>query len=284
MPSMTLTCVICNEPMQKSRTSAPQGRAAHNVCKTLNKHGLSGYRRGCRCDTCRAAQNEACKEYARRRAERDGVTQSAQWRRKKRGVEARIQVPCTVCGEPLAYVRTEPVRRPMHKACKIGQPDWFVRGRDNPKVTKMRAAIAKAAAGTTGGARVFTSGPCPWCGEQFTKAQAKWCSAKCKASSKFAARSTLTFTISPKARLAIYERDGWTCQLCQLPVSKLLHYLDDWSASLDHVIPQSHQLVPDHSSNALRLAHRWCNSARGDGSNMTETELRARAEALLKAA
>jgi len=34
MPSMTLTCRICEKPMQKSRTSKPQGEAAHNTCRT----------------------------------------------------------------------------------------------------------------------------------------------------------------------------------------------------------------------------------------------------------
>lgn len=278
MPSMTLTCAICDKPMQKSRTSAPQGEAAHNACKS-KAHGLSGYRQGCRCETCRDAQNKACSEYSKKRTAEDGVHLSAQWRRAKRGVDPLAVVNCTLCGKALRYVRTDQVARPMHKACKDAAPQWRREGRPNPKIEAFRQRASKAAKGTTGGKRVFTAGNCGWCGEYFVKAQAKWCSVKCKDSARFAAKSQVAFKVSPKVRRSIYERDGWICQLCLLPVDETLHYLDNWAASLDHIIPQSHQLIPDHSPNALRLAHRWCNSARGDGANMVESELVTRAHA-----
>lgn len=44
-----------------------------------------------------------------------------------------------------------------------------------------------------------------------------------------------------------------------------LHWQDDWAASLDHIVPQSATDAPDHSPANLRLAHRWCNLVRGDG-------------------
>ncbi|MFC7330808.1 MULTISPECIES: HNH endonuclease [Nocardiopsidaceae] len=65
-------------------------------------------------------------------------------------------------------------------------------------------------------------------------------------------------------RLAIYERDGWICQLCSEPVDPDLPYLDNWAASLDHIVCQAWTDEPDHSPENLRLAHRWCNSVRGD--------------------
>lgn len=71
--------------------------------------------------------------------------------------------------------------------------------------------------------------------------------------------------ISTKSRLAIYERDDWTCQLCFEPVDRDAHYQDAWSPTLDHIEPQSSSLLPDHSPGNLRTAHRWCNSVRGDG-------------------
>jgi len=71
-------------------------------------------------------------------------------------------------------------------------------------------------------------------------------------------------------------RDGWQCQLCSYPVSPDEHYLSDYAASLDHIIPQSQQLLPDHSPRNLRLVHRWCNSSRGDGSNMSDEEFQRR--------
>lgn len=70
--------------------------------------------------------------------------------------------------------------------------------------------------------------------------------------------------ISRADRLSIYERDGWVCQLCGEPVDRSLSGRDRMGATLDHVIPRSLTLWPDHSSTNLRLAHRACNSARGN--------------------
>lgn len=70
--------------------------------------------------------------------------------------------------------------------------------------------------------------------------------------------------ISDRDRLAIYERDGWICQLCNEPVDRSLNYQDRWAATLDHVMPRSLTLFSDDSPENLRLAHRACNSARGN--------------------
>lgn len=75
--------------------------------------------------------------------------------------------------------------------------------------------------------------------------------------------------------MAIYERDGWTCQLCMEPVDPALPPGDVWSATLDHIVPQSHMLIPDHSDDNLRLAHLWCNSVRGDETYYTAADLAA---------
>lgn len=72
------------------------------------------------------------------------------------------------------------------------------------------------------------------------------------------------FWISLRNRLAIYERDGWVCQLCGDPVPRDVDYLDPLAATLDHIECQSWALIPDHSPSNLRLAHRLCNSLRSD--------------------
>lgn len=286
MPSMTLTCCICKEPMYRSKKSRPQGEAAHNRCRrdTILTHGEGAYNKGCRCDACRAGKNEAMRLYAARRKERDGIGPGGQLRRKARGIDPGAVVACFICKEPLVNVRTVQGRYPLHKKCKTGAPEWIRRGRDNPRRAQFQARIDKAAVGTTGGMRVFTGGACAWCGDDFV-GLGRTCSKACSANLKYARRSSgVAFKISPKARNAIYERDGWVCQLCSNPVNPTLHYLDDWSATLDHIIPQSRMLIPDHSPSNLRLAHRWCNSARGDGSNMTEAEFRARIDSLWEVA
>ena len=66
-------------------------------------------------------------------------------------------------------------------------------------------------------------------------------------------------------RLAIYERDEWTCQLCLGAVDLSLYFNDRMAATLDHIEPQSAALIADHRPENLRLAHRACNSRRSNG-------------------
>lgn len=63
-------------------------------------------------------------------------------------------------------------------------------------------------------------------------------------------------------RLAVYERDGWTCQLCGQPTDPTAHPNADWYPSIDHIEPVSTG-NPDHSERNLRTTHRWCNCIRG---------------------
>lgn len=292
MPSMTLTCAICNLPMQKSRTSRPQGEAVHNKCRygeeftrsPAGVHGVSGYQRGCRCDVCREGQRVSMGEYEKKRRVADGIGASAQYKRSQRGVDPHTVVNCFSCSEPLVNVRTGAGRYPLHKACRQTAPEWMRRGWDKPdpavharrrKIASFQAKIDKAARGSAG-KRVFTCGGCQWCGAQFV-GLGVYCSKKCAGAVKFKRQSSgKSFTISPRKRAEIYERDEWTCQLCKFPVEQGLHYLNDWAPSLDHIIPRAATLIPDHSPSNLQLAHRMCNSMKGDGSNMTESEFHGR--------
>lgn len=62
-------------------------------------------------------------------------------------------------------------------------------------------------------------------------------------------------------RTEVYERDGWTCQLCMSPVEPTAGLASPWRPSLDHIVPHS-KGGPDTIEN-LRTAHRWCNTVRG---------------------
>lgn len=114
----------------------------------------------------------------------------------------------------------------------------------------------------------LVSGACSWCGEDFTATTTegapppRFCSKRCGRNETKFRRGR--FLIPPADRQQIYARDGFICQLCKGPVDMALGPSDHWGATLDHVVPQSHQLVPDHSPANLRLAHRYCNSIRGD--------------------
>lgn len=96
---------------------------------------------------------------------------------------------------------------------------------------------------------------CPTCGYVFPKGH-RICPT-CKPTSK-----RKRWKISDARRLAIYERDSWTCWLCGEPVDP-----DDdprsgrWYPTLDHVVPRC--MGGNHSDDNLRCAHRTCNSSRG---------------------
>lgn len=55
----------------------------------------------------------------------------------------------------------------------------------------------------------------------------------------------------------IFERDGWTCQLCKQKVDKKLKWPNPLSKSLDHIMPLS--LGGPHSRANVHLAHLKCN-------------------------
>jgi hypothetical protein len=101
---------------------------------------------------------------------------------------------------------------------------------------------------------------------------ARFCSVQCAKNAGRARRGD-RFQPSPKFRLAIYERDRWICQLCIEPVDPTLPQSDTWGATLDHIECQSWALFADHSAANLRLAHRWCNSVRGDETYYTAADL-----------
>jgi len=60
---------------------------------------------------------------------------------------------------------------------------------------------------------------------------------------------------------AVYDRDGWVCQLCHLPVDRDLSWPDLGSASLDHRIPLSRGGA--HAEGNVQLAHLGCNIGKG---------------------
>ena len=63
-------------------------------------------------------------------------------------------------------------------------------------------------------------------------------------------------------RRILAEED--TCWLCGRPVDKTLHYLHPGAPEVDEVVPVSLGGSPFERANC-RLAHRLCNSRRGNG-------------------
>lgn len=69
--------------------------------------------------------------------------------------------------------------------------------------------------------------------------------------------------INPKVRVAVYERDNWTCQACGVPTPLKGDPNGNNYPSLDHIVPQSKG--GSHDITNLRLLCRWCNCVRGNG-------------------
>lgn len=179
-------CSGCGKRVVRSRTSADSQwcLACRRSGKSPTAHGASGYRRGCRCEVCRAGQAARMREYSLRHS----VHPSTQYRRRRRGVDPLASVECVECGEPMVLVTG--VVSPRHAECKSGIPGYA-------------------------GKREF-----------------------------------------------IERRDSGVCQICLTPVDFDAHWLSDWAPTLDHILPRSHG--GSHEVENLRLAHRWCNSARRD--------------------
>lgn len=195
--------------------------------------------------------------------------------------------PCDVCGRSVLKAKS---RSRSRKVTCSNRCRYFVQFGRFPAGTHLvhvgpAAATARPTlfegASIAGVKTRFVSGACAWCGDWFTfdlrvgGVPATTCTDACRRKldrSRSRARRG-RFAVPLALRLAIYERDEWMCQLCFEPIDCAAHYLSDWAPSLDHIEPQSHALIPDHSADNLRTAHRWCNSVRGDERFYTAADL-----------
>lgn len=96
---------------------------------------------------------------------------------------------------------------------------------------------------------------CEVCGEQLSYANRY-------ATAHRRCRADKSWWIPDLERQAVYERDGFVCQLCDDPVDVNLDSRDAMSATLDHIVPRSLGGLNEPAN--LRLAHRSCNSKRGN--------------------
>lgn len=141
---------------------------------------------------------------------------------------------CEVCGD--RYLPTKPTQRACGYKCGI-----IVSGR-KPRPNFCAVPWRQCASGD--------------CGEWLiARGRRRFCSG-------CAEIGIPSFSPSRKVRNAIYERDGWVCQLCDRPVDPGAAVASPESASIDHIVPRS--LWPRnkkgvHSIANLQLAHLICN-------------------------
>ena len=69
-------------------------------------------------------------------------------------------------------------------------------------------------------------------------------------------------TIESFAPREVYERDGWVCQLCLLPIDAGIVWPDSMSPSVDHIVPLAKG--GEHSMGNVQAAHLGCNSRKCD--------------------
>lgn len=273
--SISRLCPMCGEPSRaKVACHTCRGKGlvtAGRVCCDCSRP--MGKSRGKRCTMCVQRSNpveqcSGCGELKRLASKSDRLCGacSSRLRRARLGYDKAYKTLHKVC----AFCRV-PFETKKHSTscCSVECGQRLAYGWSSSKevarVIKPRVWHGSASAGVV----PFTSGACHECGEQFVAPSlAKYCSDRCsnRASWRRAYARKGDFSVPRKVRLAIYERDGWVCQLCFGAVDPDLDLNDRWSATLDHIVPQSHQLIPDHSPENLRLSHRVCNSIRGDGS------------------
>jgi hypothetical protein len=64
-------------------------------------------------------------------------------------------------------------------------------------------------------------------------------------------------------RSRVFERDAWTCGICDTPVDSGLKYPDPMSVSLDHVVPMC--AGGTHTYDNVQCSHLYCNVTKNDG-------------------
>lgn len=113
--------------------------------------------------------------------------------------------------------------------------------------------------------RVWTAGYCAECTTTYLSIQpgTRFCSLACtKRWHRRKQKEDQGQVVPATVRAYVYERDGWTCWLCDLPILRDARSPHPLSHSVDHVLPQS--LGGGHEATNLRAAHFLCNAKRGN--------------------
>lgn len=192
-------------------------------------------------------------------------------------VSTPVVVVCGYCGKPTtkAQVRSEWAERYCGPTCKDlanvrrGEVRRAARSQVVGPVARTFVIIPRRhpARLPFRRPRIFAAGQCPKCGVWFVdmQVQGRFCSPSCgRAWHRAQAKIRRGYRIDPKLRAFVYARDHGVCQICLDPVDMELGPSDPWGPTLDHIYCRAWSELPDHSEENLRLAHRMCNSIRGD--------------------
>lgn len=118
--------------------------------------------------------------------------------------------------------------------------------------------------------RRWINGRCRRCSEWFTvrassanATRSRHCSERCRLGHKNELRRAVLRDayVADIDRTAIFERDGWICQLCFRPTERAAQVPDLLAPTIDHVIPLA--VGGTHEPANAQCAHYSCNSAKG---------------------
>ena len=249
---------FCDKPVFGGRMCDPHYRRAKDYGDPLHLHEKV-------CVECgaafRASHKSArlCSDECRR-----GRAKRLEQSRNIRG-----DLTCADCSKPMSKRRTSAAQgKARCLKCRNGGRGYYTYG-DGRKASHGASAYAR-------GCR------CDVCREGQAAQSAKWTSKyaaergesyssswrrRFKAEHGFWPQGSGTEFVDASTRRAIYERDGWVCQLCEAPVDPGATAHAE-RASLDHIVPQSRG--GSHDSSNLRMAHVGCNARRRDRVDVLE--------------
>jgi 5-methylcytosine-specific restriction endonuclease McrA len=219
-------CLVCATPIERGRR---KGGPLPTYCST------------------------ACKNRSRQERDREnGVTETRKLQAREKAERHRAQRPvrpCPYCSDPMAGNR--------RKQC--GKTECVKRA----KADRMREYMRTRRADPEIAAKHL---------EYDRKAQQKrletvghWRTVYPEHAARLDAQRRMLIQVATVEEFAprdVYERDGWACRLCSLPIDPTVAWPDSMSASVDHVVPLSKG--GEHSMANTQAAHLGCNSRKGD--------------------
>ena len=107
--------------------------------------------------------------------------------------------------------------------------------------------------------------PCGHCATTFAQPVNRhrtYCTARCRAAHDEPRRARAKRGRHLIRRFDVFQRDGWTCWLCDTTVRADVAAPHPLAATIDHLVPRIHGGSDDPSN--LGTAHFICNSRRGD--------------------
>lgn len=160
---------------------------------------------------------------------------------KDRGKPSALGHPCRVCGKPVATKSGQKSagKKSVHRACLPLMPNGR---RSEHGASGYRKGGCRCDVCIAGHAAEYRA----WSRKRFEETgqwhRGRW--------------------IKEDERIALYERDNWTCQICFDPVLRTAWSNDPKDATLDHILPRSKG--GSHDPENLRTACFLCNARRSD--------------------